>query len=171
MLGSNNLSTFGVDEETATIFNVFLIAVGFLNLLGAYVLHRGNYGLIVTIIFVVAGIGAAGTGAFNVGIEKHVHAVLAAGGFLGHVAMPFVLAGMVSGAMRLVSYLAGTTSVAFLLTWVVGMVGFTNAFGAIGKGGTQLLMLLPLMLWSMGFGGYLMASRKRPAQASSGSFG
>ncbi len=164
ILVENNLSSFGVLAETALLFNAGLVGVGLLDLVAARFWRRYRSGRLMPIIFAVAGAGAIGTGVINVGIEKHVHAVVSAAGFLGHVAMPFAIgARSKSVAVRLLSYLAGLSSLTFLLTWVVGMVGFTNAFGPFGKGGTQLLILLPVVVWTLGFGGYLMASRKHAA--------
>jgi hypothetical protein len=118
------------------------------------------------IILVTAGIGAIATGVVTVGIEKHLHAVVSAVGFLGHVAMPFAMAaGPVSGAIRLLSTIAGLSSVAFLIVWIAGMVGLTG-FGPVGKGGMQLLILFPIVLWVVAIGGWLMVPRRFAARAS-----
>jgi hypothetical membrane protein len=165
LLVDNNLSSLGITGETALLFNAGLVGVGLLDFVAARFLRRNGSGRLMPIVFAVAGAGAIGTGVINVGIEKHVHAVVSAAGFLGHVAMPFALGTRSeSGAVRLLSTIAGVASLAFLLTWVVGMIGFTNAFDAFGKGGTQVLVLLPVVVWTLGFGGYLMASRRRAGE-------
>jgi len=169
LLRDNNLSSFGVLPETAALFNIGLVCVGLLDFVAARLWRRRNSGRLMPVVFAIAGAGAIAAGVVNVNLEKHVHAVVSGAGFLGHVSMPFLLGARSSSlAIRLLSYLAGLASIAFLLTWVVGMAGFTNAFDTFGKGGTQVLTLLPVILWTFGFGGYLMASRRgegvRPAR-------
>jgi hypothetical protein len=161
-LFDSNLSEFGALQSTAASFNVLLIGVGLLNFLAAHFWRRDYSGRLASFIFLLAGIGAVGAGVVNVGIERDVHGAFATVGFFGQLAIPFVLARSASGGVRLITYLSGLWSVAFSLLWVVGMLGFEAAFGTIGKGGTQLLILCPYALWMMDFGIYLLASRKRP---------
>ena len=160
LLHDNNLSSFGVLPETAALFNIGLVIVGLLDFLAAWMWRRAS-GRLTPFVFAVAGAGAIAAGIIHVDVEKHVHAVVSAVGFLGHVSMPFVLGtGSANGAIRLLSYLAGLVSIAFLVTWVLGMYELTDAFDTLGKGGTQVLILLPIVVWTFGFGGYLAASRR-----------
>ena len=160
LLHDNNLSSFGVLPETAVLFNLGLVGVGLLDFLAAWRWRRVS-GRLTPFVFAVAGAGAIAAGIVNVDVEKHVHAVVSGVGFLGHVAMPFVLGARSKiVAIRLLSYLAGLVSIAFLVTWVLGMYELTDAFDTFGKGGTQVLILLPIVVWTFGFGGYLMAARR-----------
>jgi hypothetical membrane protein len=161
LLHDNNLSSFGVLAETAVLFNAGLVAVGLLDFVAAWLWRRGHSGRLAPVVFAFAGAGAIAAGIVNVGVEKNVHAVVSGVGFLGHVAMPFVLgAGSANAAIRLLSYLAGFASIAFLVVWVLGTFELTDAFDRLGMGGTQVLLLLPLVVWTFGFGGYLMAVRR-----------
>ena len=40
---------------------------------------------------------------------------------------------------------------------VIGDGGDAGAFGVIGHGGTERMIVYPVMLWMLGFGGWLMA--------------
>jgi hypothetical protein len=40
---------------------------------------------------------------------------------------------------------------------VIGDGGNTAAFGVIGHGGTERMIVYPVMLWLVAFGGYLIA--------------
>jgi hypothetical protein len=62
--------------------------------------------------------------------------------------------------LRLISALAGTLGIVFVVLMVIGDAGNTAAFGPIGHGGTERMIVYPVMLWMLAFGGYLMA---RPA--------
>ena len=46
---------------------------------------------------------------------------------------------------------------------VIGDAGNAAAFGPIGHGGTERMIVYPVMLWMLAFGGYLMAARESPA--------
>jgi hypothetical membrane protein len=159
-LPGHTLSRLGILPATAFLFNGSLIALGMLNFLAAYFFFRGGTRLFTALAFVLAGLGAAGAGAVNVAISNDVHTVFAAIGFLGHILIPFALTRSADGAMRLLSYVAGISSVAFLLVWVVALAGHTDESGQTGTGATQRMIVYPLALWIMVFGGYLVGSSK-----------
>jgi hypothetical protein len=63
----------------------------------------------------------------------------------------------VTGPMRLISVLASVAGLLFVVLMVIGDAGDPSVFGAIGHGGAERLIVYPVMLWMMAFGGYLMA--------------
>jgi hypothetical protein len=44
---------------------------------------------------------------------------------------------------------------------VLGDSGNAAAFGPIGHGGTERMIVYPVMLWMLAFGGFLMGERER----------
>ena len=64
--------------------------------------------------------------------------------------------------MRAISILSGVVGLVFVVLMVVGDAGNAAAFGAIGHGGTERMIVYPAMLWMLAFGGYLMAGRELP---------
>ena len=61
--------------------------------------------------------------------------------------------------MKAVSVLAGAIGLGFVGLMVVGDAGSVAAFGPIGHGGTERMIVYPAMLWMLAFGGSLMATR------------
>jgi hypothetical protein len=46
----------------------------------------------------------------------------------------------------------------FVVLMVIGDSGNAAAFGPIGHGGTERMIVYPAMLWMLALGGYLMAA-------------
>jgi hypothetical protein len=67
--------------------------------------------------------------------------------------------------MRWVSLVAGLVGLAFVGLMIVGDSGNPGAFGPIGHGGAERMIVYPAMLWMMAFGGYLMAGFDHDAEA------
>jgi len=65
---------------------------------------------------------------------------------------------IVRGAMRWFSILAGAIGLAFVALMIVGDSGEGAAFGAIGHGGAERMIVYPAMMWMMAFGGFLLSS-------------
>jgi hypothetical protein len=68
--------------------------------------------------------------------------------------------------MRWVSIAMGVLGLAFVVIMVIGDSGNPAAFGPIGHGGAERMIVYPAMLWMMAFGGYLMGSRAETSAAS-----
>jgi len=58
---------------------------------------------------------------------------------------------------RVVSVLAGLLGLEFVLLMIIGDAGNPGAFGPIGHGGAERMIVYPAMLWMLAFGGSLMA--------------
>ena len=69
--------------------------------------------------------------------------------------------------MRPLSVLAGAVGLVFVVLMIIGDGGNSAAFGAIGHGGTERMIVYPVMLWMLALGGYLIAgSAARGSEAS-----
>lgn len=149
------ISDLGVIRETALLFNASLVGVGLLNLLGGYLLHR-TYGRgWILPVFALGGIGAAGAGLLPLD-SSDLHSLFALFAFLFFNVEAIAAARLVEGPMRLISLTAGAVGLVFLVLMVIGDAGNASAFGAIGHGGTERMIVYPVMLWMLAFGGYLM---------------
>ena len=60
--------------------------------------------------------------------------------------------------MRALSVLAGIVGLVFVGLMIAGDAGNAAAFGPIGHGGTERMIVYPAMLWMLAFGGYLMSA-------------
>ncbi|MFD1647816.1 DUF998 domain-containing protein [Haloarchaeobius litoreus] len=149
------ISDLGVFSESALLFNGGLLVVGVLNLAGGYLLYRRHGKTWLLAIYALASVGAVGTGLFplNTGDAHSLFALLA---FLFFNLEAIGTATLLRGAMRALSVLAGVLGIVFLVLMAVGDGGNTAAFGPIGHGGTERMIVYPVMLWLVAFGGSLL---------------
>ena len=157
------ISDLGVIGSTALLFNASLVAVGVLNILGGYLYYRSHRRGWVLVLFVLAGIGALGVGMFPLD-RGGLHNLFALVAFLSVNLEAIGVGALLRGAMRLISVLAGALGLVFVVLMVIGDGGNTAAFGPIGHGGTERMIIYPAMLWMLALGGHLMAPREDPTQ-------
>jgi hypothetical membrane protein len=162
------ISDLGVFPETALLFNASLVAVGVFNLLGGYFFYRTHGERWILAVFALAGVGALGAGVFPLDTGG-LHGLFALLAFLFFNVQALASATRVPGVMKVLSVLAGGLGVVFVVLMAVGDAGNAAAFGPIGHGGTERMIVYPVMLWLVAFGGYLLGSRAegavRPADA------
>lgn len=151
------ISDLGVIRETALLFNLSLVVVGVLNLVGGFLLFRVHRRAWILAPFVLAGLGAIGAGLFPLN-SGGLHGLSALAAFLGFNLEAIAVATVASGPMRAVSALAGFIGFVFVGLMIAGDAGTAAAFGPIGHGGTERMIVYPAMLWMLAFGGYLMAA-------------
>jgi hypothetical membrane protein len=152
------ISDLGVFDESALLFNATLIAVGVLNIVAGSLLQRSHRKAWVLALFLIAGIGAIGAGVFPLD-SGGPHGLFALVAFLAFNLEALAMATVVHGPMRVISVLAGVVGLVYVVIMAVGDGGNTAVFGAIGHGGTERMIVYPVMTWMLAFGGYLMASR------------
>lgn len=165
VVGPSAISDLGVVPETALLFNASLALVGLLNLAGGYAFYRSHGKRWLLVVFALAGVGAIGAAAFplDTGAPHSLFALLA---FLFFNVEAIGSATQFRGAMRWLSAVAGAVGLVFLGLMVVGDAGNAAAFGPIGHGGTERMIVYPAMLWLLALGGYLFGlteSREAPA--------
>jgi hypothetical membrane protein len=152
------ISDLGVFQETALLFNATLIAVGVLNIVAALLLRQSHGKAWILALFLIAGMGAIGAGVFPLD-SGGPHGLFALVAFLAFNLEPLAIATVVRGPMRAISLLAGVVGLVYVVIMAIGDGGNTAVFGAIGHGGTERMIVYPVMTWMLAFGGYLMASR------------
>jgi hypothetical membrane protein len=156
------ISDLGTFPETAALLNVSLLAVGALNLACGLLLFRATDRGWILPVFGLAGIGAAGAGLVPLNTSD-VHGLFALVAFLFFNIEALAAATLVTGPMRWVSLGAGLVGMVYVVIMIIGDAGNPAAFGAIGHGGAERMIVYPAMLWMMAFGGYLMGSREDAA--------
>ncbi|WP_256301047.1 DUF998 domain-containing protein [Haloarchaeobius salinus] len=155
------ISDLGVSSESALLFNGSLLVVGVLNLAGGYLLYRRHRKPWLLAIYALASVGAVGTGLFPLDTGD-VHSLFALLAFLFFNLEAIGTATLLRGAMRAISVLAGVLGIVFLVLMAIGDGGNTAAFGPIGHGGTERMIVYPVMLWLVAFGGYLLGDTPTP---------
>lgn len=150
------ISDLGRIPETALLFNVSLVVVGVLNVAAGLLLYRTHRRIGLLALFIVAGAGALGAGLVPLGTSD-LHSIFALVAFVVFNLEAIGGAGLITGPMRFVSIVAGAVGLGFTALMVIGDSGNAAAFGSIGHGGTERMIVYPVMLWLIAFGGYLMA--------------
>jgi hypothetical membrane protein len=150
------ISDLGVFPETALLFNTSLVLVGVLNLAGGYLFYRTHGKRWLLALFTLAGLGAIGAGLFPLDTGG-LHGLFALLAFLFFNVQALGTATRFDGAMRVLSALAGGIGLVFVVLMALGDAGNAAAFGPIGHGGTERMIVYPVMLWLVAFGGYLLA--------------
>lgn len=153
--GGGAISDLGVLAETALLFNAALVLVGVLNAVAGYALYRMHGSRPLFGAFLLAGLGAVVAGVFplDTGAPHSLGALLA---FLFFNVQALGMATRLTGAMRYLSVLAGAVGLVFVGLMIVGDGGNAAAFGPIGHGGTERMIVYPAMLWMVALGGYLL---------------
>ena len=150
------ISDLGVIPETAVLFNATLLAVGLLNIAGGYLFYRWHGRSWILVTFVVAGIGAIGAGLFPLS-TGNFHGLSALAGFVFFNLEALAAATVLPRPMNVISAGAGLIGLVFVVLMAIGDAGYSAAFGAIGHGGTERMIVYPVMLWLLVLGGYLIA--------------
>ena len=153
------ISDLGTFPETATLFNLSLIAIGSLNVMVGLLLFQAFGRAWILVVFGLAGIGAAGAGLFPLN-SGDLHGLFALAAFLLFNVQALASASLVSGPMRWISMAAGLVGLVYVGIMVIGDMGNPAVFGAIGHGGAERMIVYPSMLWLLAFGGYLTASQE-----------
>lgn len=159
--GASAISDLGVIAETAVLFNASLVAVGLLDVLGGVLFYRSHGKRWLLAVFALAGIGAVGAGLFPLDTGG-LHSLFALFAFVFFNAQAIGSATQLSGVMKALSVLAGVVGLVFVVLMAIGDAGNAAAFGPIGHGGTERMIVYPVMLWLVAFGGYLLGAPDRP---------
>jgi hypothetical membrane protein len=154
------ISDLGVFPETALLFNVSLVAAGVLNLAGGYFFYCSHGKRWLLAIFSLAGVGAIGAGLFTLDTGG-LHGLSALLAFVFFNVQALGSATRLGGVMRALAVIAGVLGLLFVVLMALGDGGNTAAFGPIGHGGTERMIVYPVMLWLVAFGGYMLGEGKR----------
>jgi hypothetical membrane protein len=149
------ISDLGVIPETALLFNASLVLTGVLNVAAGLLLHRHGVGPWLLATYLVAGIGAIGAGLVPLD-RGDAHGLFAIAAFLAFNLQAIGSSRLATGPMRAIGVVAGLVGLAFVVLMIIGDAGDPSVFGPIGHGGAERMIVYPVMLYLLAFGGYLM---------------
>lgn len=140
-------------QPSATIFNLTMILSGLCIILSTYFIYRAFRAVSVTSTLFLTGLGVFGVGIFpgNYGDTHAIFALLAF--FFGGLAA-ILSYKVVMPPLRYFFVFLGTISLGDLLLYY--MLGQESPFVVFGMGGLERWIAYPVILWILGFGGYLM---------------
>jgi hypothetical membrane protein len=137
-------------QPSSDIFDASIVMMGAMLLFTAYFLWRGSGSRVLPLFQALAGVGAVGVGIFN---ESYGAA---------HVffsAFTFVSAGIQALLVYKVakppySYFSALTG---MVTLAATILYGTDTYLGLGRGGMERMVVYPVLLGGIAFGGYLMA--------------
>jgi len=140
-----------INEPTSMIFNASIALLGLLILLGAYFLQRAFRLTPATVMVALSGIGALGVGLFpeTTGI---VHSIFSLIVFLFAGLAALTTARFQKKPMFYFSIILGVFTLVALLLYV------GDAYLGLGPGGMERMIVYPALVFSIGFGGHMMAT-------------
>jgi hypothetical membrane protein len=88
------------------------------------------------------------------------HSLFALAGFVFFNLEAIATARVLTGAMRVLSVVAGAIGLLYVVIMIIGDGGNPAAFGPIGHGGAERMIVYPAMLWLIALGGHLLAAKQ-----------
>ena len=161
-VSNNYVSDLGANCRTACtavpsayLFDISIALLGLLILVGAYYLNRAFHWRPATFLIALAGIGALGVGLFpeTTGIWHSLFSLVV---FLFAGLTAVVTARFQKRPLSYFSVILGLFTLAALLLYIGG------EYLGLGPGGMERMVVYPVLVWSLGFGGHLMAMDDRP---------
>ena len=156
-ISDNYISDLGVGPSSM-IFNSSVFLMGLLLIIGAYFLQRAFNFELLTVLLVLTAIGAMGVGIFTEDFGT-IHSVVSLITFLssGLSAIFSVICSyvhkfnLVKMPFSAISVILGLITLGALALFMAGMdLG-------LGVGGMERMIVYPILMWGVGFGGYLIA--------------
>ncbi len=141
-----------VYQPSAGIFNGTMLAAGFMVLIANVFLHKQFRKWLVSIPMGLFGLGLVGVGFFP-GYIVPYHGLSAMLAFLSGGVAAITSFKITSAPLNYFGIIFGSIA---LITWFIAVFSPDTLFSLIGDGGTERWVAYPIMLWLVGFGGYLM---------------
>ncbi len=155
-LGSTIPPASLIYQPSASIFNGTMLAAGFMVLIGTVYLHKQFRKWLVSIPLGLFGLGLVGVGFFPGNIVPY-HGLSAMLAFLSGGMAAIASSKITSAPFSYIGIVFGSIA---LTAWFIAVFSPDTLFPFIGDGGTERWVAYPIMLWLVGFGGYLMNEPK-----------
>lgn len=167
----NMISTLGaspppnsiIREPSAAIFDTTMLTAGLLILLGTYGMQTLFRRRVISLSFFFMGMGTCCVGVFPA-FHPYAHPASALTAFLAGGIAAVLSYQITEAPFRYLAMLLGGISVVFL---GLGTLFPYLIVPVLGIGGTERWVAYPLMLWLVGFGGYLMYAPLAPKKRKS----
>jgi hypothetical membrane protein len=144
----NTISDLGIGPP-ALIFNISMILLGLFILIGTYFQQRVFKNKVFTVLLLLTALGAMGVGLItkDMGLSHKIAAVFIF--FFGGLSVIY------SNKVMNNSY-----SIIYVLLGLISLIAAAlfglNQYMGLGAGGMERLIVYPILIWIIGFGGYLI---------------
>lgn len=158
-LGATCGTTCIFHQPTATIFDTSIVILGLLTWVGSYYLQKSFHWMPLTALTALAGLGAVGVGVFNESFST-LHHLFSLVVFLFAGLSAIAAFKVEKGPLRYLSALMGAATLLALGLYAPGI------YLGLGPGGMERMIVYPVLLWLIGFGGYLLGTGSAPASST-----
>ncbi len=149
----SSLADLPIHEPSATIFNITVFIAGLFILVASYLIYNRFRGKVFPALLGILGIGAMGVGIFP-GYTGNIHTIFAMISFIfGSLALLTSFTILRDSLLKYVIPVLG--AIAFIDILLVIFLQEANPFMAFGIGGTERLIVYPVILGIIAMGGYL----------------
>ncbi len=152
-LGATCNGTCTIYQPTASIFNTSVIILGILILLSSYFIWNEFQNIIISILIALSGLGAMGIGLFPE-TAGSLHLVVSFIAFFFGALSAIAASKLAKIPFTYFSVILGIASLAAL-----ALFGLKFYLG-LGPGGMERMIAYTVLLWAIGFGGYLLSPEK-----------
>ncbi|MCL4345105.1 MAG: DUF998 domain-containing protein [Candidatus Thermoplasmatota archaeon] len=151
----NSISHLGIATDPY-IFNGAIIVLGICEIVGGYFFRK--YSMAFFIFMFLAGIGSAGVGIFNENYG-YIHFVFAVFAFLLGAAASYIILYRERKPITVIWAILGTISIIALILFGIGILGKDTFFYfGLGEGGMERMILIPDVMWALGYTSSVMYS-------------
>ncbi len=147
-ISRNYISDLGVGS-TAYIFNTSIILFGLFVLASSYLIFMKFKWQPFFISLILAGIGAMGVGIFPEGSPFNLHLIMSLLAFLFGGISSILSYKIIGLPLNYISLACG------LITLIALVLYIENIYLSLGPGGMERVIVYPILLWALGFSGYL----------------
>jgi len=152
-LGATCRATCTVFQPSAIIFNSSVILFGLLILISAYLTWREFNNPIIAALICLSGLGAVGVGLFPE-TAGFLHVIVSFITFFFGALAAIAASRLVKEPFSYFSVLMGLASLSALVLYGL------NIYLGLGPGGMERMIAYPIVLWAIGFGGYMMSPQQ-----------
>lgn len=156
--------TGAILQPSSAIFNATMLGAGAMILAAAWFIHQALHRRVVTIPTGLLGIGVLGVGVFPGNVHPQ-HPLFAFAAFVAGGLAVLLSAEVTPQPLRAIFAVMGAISLSFTLASVFLLEW--GLFARLDLGGVERWMVYPILLWLVGFGGYLAAGRPDQVPGSS----
>ena len=152
----SSMADLPIHEPSATIFNVTVFIAGLLIVIASYLIYKRYQSKIFPSFLGLLGIGAMGVGIFP-GYTGNTHVIFAMTSFIfGSLALLASFTILKDSLLKYILTVLG--AIAFLDILLVIILQDASPFMAFGTGGTERIIVYPVILGVIALGGYLTGS-------------
>ncbi len=152
-LGATCRTTCIVYQPSAFIFNSSLIILGIFIISSSYFIWREFHSSFITALMCLSGLGAAGVGLFPE-TAGFLHVIVSFITFFFGALAAIAASRLVKAPFSYFSVLMGLASLSALVLYGL------NIYLGLGPGGMERMIAYPVLLWAIGFGGYMMSPQQ-----------